>query len=96
MAAATIFGTLVSQINEIISATRQNTKELDQYLDAYLHIKPRLKMATLLEIRGWERFSFAGEQARKQNKEVLSRSSLPEKLRIAVASNVENNLFSKV
>jgi hypothetical protein len=31
-----------------------------------------------------------------QNKEVLSRSSLPEKLRIAVASNVENNLFSKV
>jgi hypothetical protein len=41
MGAATIFGTLVSQINEIISDTQQNTKELDQYLDAYLLIKPK-------------------------------------------------------
>ncbi len=31
-----------------------------------------------------------------QNKEVLSRVTLPEKLRIDVAKNVENNLFSKV
>ena len=31
-----------------------------------------------------------------QSKEILQRKSLPEKLRIAVAENIENNLFSQV
>uniref|UniRef100_A0A7S0M770 Ion transport domain-containing protein n=1 Tax=Cryptomonas curvata TaxID=233186 RepID=A0A7S0M770_9CRYP len=96
VAAATIFGTLVSQINEIISASEASAKERDRYVDTYLAIKPRLPMTIQLEIRSWERFNFSRQQQQKKSKEVLSRRSLPERLRIAVARNIENNLFSKV
>ncbi len=41
MSSAFLFGILVSQINEIVSAKQVKTKELDNILDAYLSINPR-------------------------------------------------------
>jgi hypothetical protein len=41
LGAASLFGTLVSQINEIVAAQQVVSKELDLILDAYLSIHPR-------------------------------------------------------
>jgi hypothetical protein len=41
LGAASLFGTLVSQINEIVAAQQVVSKELDLILDAYFSIHPR-------------------------------------------------------
>ena len=41
MGAASIFGTLVSQINEIVASQTTISKELDKVLEAYFSIQPR-------------------------------------------------------
>mmetsp|Transcript_37950 Transcript_37950/g.101000 ORF Transcript_37950/g.101000 Transcript_37950/m.101000 type:complete len:207 (+) Transcript_37950:1610-2230(+) len=93
---ATVFAFLVAQINEIISAIQADTKELEDYLDAYLAVRPRLGTGTLLSIRAFERYSFQEDQLIRQSQSVLARKSLPEHLRVAVAKRLEDNLFSKV
>ncbi len=39
--AASLFGTLISQVNEIVAAEAAVSKELDTVLEAYLTVKPR-------------------------------------------------------
>jgi hypothetical protein len=39
--AASLFGTLISQVNEIVAAQGMVTKELDGILEAYLTVQPR-------------------------------------------------------
>ena len=39
--AASLFGTLISQVNEIVAAQALQSKELDSVLEAYLDVKPR-------------------------------------------------------
>ena len=39
--AASLFGTLISQVNEIVAAQAMQSKELDSALEAYLDVKPR-------------------------------------------------------
>mmetsp|Transcript_30422 Transcript_30422/g.80896 ORF Transcript_30422/g.80896 Transcript_30422/m.80896 type:complete len:577 (-) Transcript_30422:1098-2828(-) len=92
----TIFAMLVAQINEIVSSLQESSKALDEYLDSYLAIEPRLPVKTLMAIRAFERFTFREQQNMDQHKAVLSRESLPEGLKVIVAQRVENNLFSKV
>jgi hypothetical protein len=41
LGAASLFGTLVSQINEIVAAQQAVSKELDLVLDAYFSVHPR-------------------------------------------------------
>jgi hypothetical protein len=41
LGAASIFGTLVSQINEIVASQTTISKELDKVLEAYFSIQPR-------------------------------------------------------
>ncbi len=38
---ASLFGTLISQVNEIVAAHASMFKELDAILEAYLAIQPR-------------------------------------------------------
>mmetsp|Transcript_26503 Transcript_26503/g.69694 ORF Transcript_26503/g.69694 Transcript_26503/m.69694 type:complete len:517 (-) Transcript_26503:627-2177(-) len=96
LTAATIFAMLVAQINEIVASLQESSKELDDYLDAYLSISPRLDTADLVSLRSFERYSFREDQNIRKSKEILSRRSLPEHLRILVAKRLENNMFSKV
>ena len=39
--AASLFGTLISQVNEIVAAQAIQSKQLDSVLDSYLAVKPR-------------------------------------------------------
>ena len=39
--AASLFGTLISQVNEIVAAQAALAKLLDDILEAYLSVKPR-------------------------------------------------------
>jgi hypothetical protein len=48
LGAASIFGTLVSQINEIVASQTTISKELDKVLEAYFSIQPRQEKAFLL------------------------------------------------
>jgi hypothetical protein len=41
MGAASLFGTIVSQINEIVASQTSISKELDHVLEAYFSIEPR-------------------------------------------------------
>jgi hypothetical protein len=41
LTAVSLFGTLISQLNEIVAKQTSETKELDQNLEAYLEIRPR-------------------------------------------------------
>ena len=41
LCAATLFGALVSQLNEIVVTTTHATKELDYNLESYTYIKPK-------------------------------------------------------
>ena len=41
MCTATLFGALVSQLNEIVATTTHATKELDPNLESYTYIKPK-------------------------------------------------------
>ena len=42
--AACLFGTLISQVNEIVAAQASKSKELDCVLEAYLAVKPRFAL----------------------------------------------------
>mmetsp|Transcript_40552 Transcript_40552/g.84695 ORF Transcript_40552/g.84695 Transcript_40552/m.84695 type:complete len:81 (+) Transcript_40552:157-399(+) len=48
MGAASIFGTLVSQINEIVASQTTISKELDKVLEVYFSIQPRQVMSSSL------------------------------------------------
>ena len=48
MGAASIFGTLVSQINEIVASQTTISKELDKVLEAYFSIQPRRVASCLI------------------------------------------------
>jgi hypothetical protein len=39
--AASLFGTLISQVNEIVAAQAAMSKELDGVLEAYLTVEPK-------------------------------------------------------
>jgi hypothetical protein len=39
--AASLFGTLISQVNEIVASHASMSKELDAILEAYLAVQPR-------------------------------------------------------
>jgi hypothetical protein len=41
LAAVSVFGTLISQLNEIVAAQTLENKELDETLCAYLDIRPK-------------------------------------------------------
>ncbi len=41
LAAVSLFGTLISQLNEVIAAQTALSKELDKTLGAYLDIRPQ-------------------------------------------------------
>jgi hypothetical protein len=41
LCAASLFGTLISQVNEIVNQKTSMSKELDEILEAYLTIEPR-------------------------------------------------------
>lgn len=41
LTAVSFFGTLISQLNEIVAKQTSETKELDLNLEAYLDIRPR-------------------------------------------------------
>ena len=41
LTAVSLFGTLISQLNEIVAKQTSQTKELDSNLELYLDIKPR-------------------------------------------------------
>jgi hypothetical protein len=41
LAAVSIFGTLISQLNDIVAAQTLENKELDETLRAYLDIRPK-------------------------------------------------------
>jgi hypothetical protein len=42
LTAVSLFGTLISQLNEIVAKQTSETKELDENLESYLDIHPRL------------------------------------------------------
>ena len=46
--AASLFGTLISQVNEIVAAQAIQSKELDSILESYLTVKPRYIISILL------------------------------------------------
>ncbi len=41
MCAATLFGALVSELNEIVATSTYATKELDEKLESYSYVKPK-------------------------------------------------------
>jgi hypothetical protein len=41
LVAASFFGTLISELNEIVAAQTMKTKEIDEIMAAYLTIRPR-------------------------------------------------------
>ena len=41
LTAVSLFGTLISQLNEIVAKQTSQTKELDENLDMYLAIQPK-------------------------------------------------------
>ena len=41
LVAASFFGTLISQLNEIVAAHTTKTKELDEVMASYLTVYPR-------------------------------------------------------
>jgi hypothetical protein len=47
LGAASLFGTIVSQINEIVASQTNLSKELDSILEAYFSIEPRRASLTL-------------------------------------------------
>ena len=38
---ASLFGTLISQVNEIVAQHTNKSKEIDKILEAYLEVQPR-------------------------------------------------------
>jgi hypothetical protein len=41
LVAASFFGTLISELNEIVAVQTMKTKEIDEIMAAYLTIRPR-------------------------------------------------------
>ncbi len=46
LCAASLFGTLISQINEILNQKTSMSKDLDAILEAYLAVEPRCVVAS--------------------------------------------------
>jgi hypothetical protein len=70
-------------------------KDLDNILEIYLSVRPRLDAKTMFKVRTWERFQFLIDNEHKQHKGILQRP-LPDALKMSIARRIENNLFSKV
>jgi hypothetical protein len=52
--AASLFGTIISQVNEIVAQHASMSKELDRILEMYLAVQPRYAQAkTPLQLRIW-------------------------------------------
>lgn len=51
LAAVSLFGTLISQINEIVVSHAEMSKELDSILEAYSAVQPRQVLALCLIAR---------------------------------------------
>jgi hypothetical protein len=48
MCAASLFGTIVAQVNEIVGDLTTKKKDLDRILEAYLVLNPRFILCTIL------------------------------------------------
>jgi len=95
LCAASLFGTIIAQINEIVADLTTKKKDLDRVLEIYLTLNPRLDIKTMINIRKWERFQFMIEYEAQQHKNILERT-LPDALKLSIAQKIENNLFSKI
>ena len=73
--AASLFGTLISQVNEIVAAQAAVSKELDGILEAYLSVEPRQSPG------------YPANLSRRFTREVPSRPSPGEVTRVASLSN---------
>jgi len=70
-------------------------KELDEELELYLSIKPRLNPNMIIEIWEWERFNFNHKRRKDKHTRALEKP-LPETWKLSIARNIENNLLSKM
>jgi hypothetical protein len=52
LCAASLFGTLISQVNEIVNQQTSMSKELDVILEAYLAVEPKCVDGQLVSERG--------------------------------------------
>jgi len=95
LCAASLFGTIIAQVNEIVAQITTKTKDLDGVLEGYLEVRPPIRVQTMLKVREWERFKFLVDYEHRQQKDILQRQ-LPEVLKLAIAQKIEDNLFSKV
>uniref|UniRef100_A0A7S0MT42 Ion transport domain-containing protein n=1 Tax=Cryptomonas curvata TaxID=233186 RepID=A0A7S0MT42_9CRYP len=95
LCAASLFGTIISQVNKIVNQKTSVSKELDVILESYLIVKPRLEIKTMFKIKEWERYRFMMDYEHKQHQKILERK-LPDTLKLSIAKKIENNLFLKV
>jgi hypothetical protein len=51
LCAASLFGTLISQVNEIVNQKTSMSKELDEILESYLAVEPRCGISKLSPVR---------------------------------------------
>jgi hypothetical protein len=67
--AASLFGTIISQVNEIVAQHASMTKELDTILEMYLAVQPRnaLLTATPILSTGGKRFDISERNLTNQS-----------------------------
>jgi len=95
LCAASLFGTIIAQVNEIVAQLTTKKKDLENILASYVFVKPRLDTNTMFKVREWERFQFAIDYQHQQHKKILERT-IPDVLKLSIARKIENNLFSKI
>jgi len=69
---------------------------MEDVMEPYLAVRPMLNFTTSMEIRAWVRFYCEAERQYMQTRTVLESAHLPNKLRLEIALNVGEHLFSKV
>mmetsp|Transcript_59824 Transcript_59824/g.125017 ORF Transcript_59824/g.125017 Transcript_59824/m.125017 type:complete len:613 (-) Transcript_59824:1625-3463(-) len=93
---ASVFGLLISHFNETWEAESRAHREMEDVMEPYLAVRPMLNFTTSMEIRAWVRFYCEAERQYMQTRTVLESAHLPNKLRLEIALNVGEHLFSKV
>uniref|UniRef100_A0A7S0MJ71 Cyclic nucleotide-binding domain-containing protein n=1 Tax=Cryptomonas curvata TaxID=233186 RepID=A0A7S0MJ71_9CRYP len=94
-AAVCLFGTLISQLNDIFINSQRFSQELNLHLDSYVCFMREygVPMGLELKIRKWVRFQFNSERKEYKKNEVLSDPSMPEHYRVQLARSLQRDLF---
>jgi len=98
VAGSTLFGTLLSQLNEIMQIITRESRELDLHMLGYQTFLSVYRVPRSVEskITDWARFQFTEELSDSVKRQVLSEGSLPPDLRVSLALSLRHDMFMQL